>query len=313
MCSCSIGEGGRDRARGARAQWPFLMAWGQPPTPPPHGAAEGLGSGAKRLGQSLQEFTAASWDPLGQLAGSSAGVGCGWRPPLAGLGVWQLLPELAALWGCGAGSGGVAVPQGCLLQPRHLAGPQREEAGGRIALPAHPGFGAVPPARGSGARCGAAGKGPGPALSPRRGRSSSTQWLRLSSAPGSWGSPSPLLPWFSSGGFQAFFKFFFLVSIPGWRGWIPWGALAAGVAAPRCAAPRREATKSKCLQPGLEGAKPNGSSLLNHLKAEARPWVLPLLSSPCRCAVCPPAPALARSPTIGRCSEEPNRGGWAGM
>lgn len=117
---------------------------GSAPAPPPHGAAEGLGSGAKRLGQSLQEFTAASWDPLGQLAGGSVGVGCGWRPPLAGLGAWKLLPELVAPWGCGAGSSGVAVPQGCLLQPRHLAGPQREEAGSRIALPAHPGFGAVP-------------------------------------------------------------------------------------------------------------------------------------------------------------------------
>lgn len=116
--------------------------------------------------------------------------------------------------------------------------------------------------------------------------------------------------------FKHFFNYFFfyLVSIPGWRGWIPWGALAAGVAVPRCAAPRRQAAKSKCLQPGLEGAKPNWSSLLlNHLKAEESPWVLPLLSSPCRCAVCPPAPALARSPAIGRCSEEPNRGGWAGM
>lgn len=210
MCSCSIREGGHDCARDApaRAQWPFLMAWGQLPAPPPHGAAEGLGvspqaaepnaSGrASRNSRQLPGIRLDSW------RGAARAWGGDGDPP-AGLGAWQLLPELVAPRGCGAGSGGVAASRGCLLQPRHLAGPQREEAGGRIALPAHPGFGAVPPARGSGARRGAAGKGPGPALSPCQGHSSSTQWLGLSSAPGSWGSPSPLLPWFSSGGFQAF-------------------------------------------------------------------------------------------------------------
>lgn len=175
------------------------------------------GSGAKRLGQSLQEFMAASWDPLGQLAGGQRGRGVEMEPPRPGWARGSCSPSWRRPR---AGSGGVAASRGCLLQAPALSSRRSPEGGNQrqdcpacasaCLRPAPAGSGAVPPARLRKRRSARAaglqgrGWGPGPASSPRRGRSSGTQWLGLSSTPGSRGSPSPLLPWFSSAGFQAF-------------------------------------------------------------------------------------------------------------
>lgn len=216
MCSCSVGEGGRDRA-----QWPFLMAWGQPPRIPLMELPRGWGSPHGQRSQMPRaeppgihgSFLGSAWTA----GGGQRGRGVEMEPPRPGWARGSCSPSWRRP---GAGSGGVAASRGCLLQAPAPSSRRSPEGGNRqqdcpacasaCLRPAPAGSGAVPPARLRKRRSARAaglqgrGRGPGPASSPRRGRSSGTQWLGLSSAPGFRGSPSPLLPWFSSAGFQAF-------------------------------------------------------------------------------------------------------------